>query len=385
MKPKCIMLVATEASGDLLGAALIAALRARLGADVRFVGVGGPRMAAEGITSPFDPISLALIGVFNALAAYPRVRRRVRETADLARHERPDVAILIDAWGFNIRVAHTLRRVDPLMKLIKYVAPQVWATRPGRARTLARAVDYLLTIHAFDAPYFEVQGLATTFVGNPALARDFAGADPARLRAQIGAAKDDPILLVLPGSRPGEIERLMPPFQEAIANLMVERPRLKVVVAAAPSVADEIKARVAARPSPVRVIEDETAHRDAMRAATAAMACSGTVTTELALAGCPMVVAYRLGPLTAAVAKRLIRTPYITLINVAAQAFVVPELVQSACTGPALAAQVGRLLDDPTARAIQITGQSAALAIMRGDVADPIAAAAGAVMRILEN
>ena len=385
MKPKCIMLVATEASGDLLGAALIAALRARLGADVRFVGVGGPRMAAEGITSPFDPISLALIGVFNALAAYPRVRRRVRETADLARHERPDVVILIDAWGFNIRVAHTLRRVDPLMKLIKYVAPQVWATRPGRARTLARAVDYLLTIHAFDAPYFEVQGLATTFVGNPALARDFAGADPARLRAQIGAAKDDPILLVLPGSRPGEIERLMPPFQEAIANLMVERPRLKVVVAAAPSVADEIKARVAARPSPVRVIEDETAHRDAMRAATAAMACSGTVTTELALAGCPMVVAYRLGPLTAAVAKRLIRTPYITLINVAAQAFVVPELVQSACTGPALAAQVGRLLDDPTARAIQITGQSAALAIMRGDVADPIAAAAGAVMRILEN
>ena len=385
MKPKCIMLVATEASGDLLGANLIAALRARLGADVTFVGVGGPRMAAEGITSPFDPTSLALIGVFNAVAAYPRVLRRVRETADLARREAPDAAILIDAWGFNVRVAHALRRVDPHMKLIKYVAPQVWATRPGRARTLARAVDHLLTIHAFDAPYFEAHGLATTFVGNPALARDLAGADPARLRAQIGAAKEDPILLVLPGSRRGEIERLMPPFQEAIATLMVELPRLKVVIAAAPSVADEIKARVAARPSPVRVIEGETAHRDAMLAATVAMACSGTVTTELALAGCPMVVAYRLGPLTAAVAKRLIRTPYITLINVAAQAFVAPELVQSACTGPALATRVGRLLGDPKARTAQIAGQGAALAIMRGDVADPIAAAADAVVRILRR
>ena len=379
------MLVATEASGDLLGANLIAALRARLGADVTFVGVGGPRMAAEGITSPFDPTSLALIGVFNAVAAYPRVLRRVRETADLARREAPDAAILIDAWGFNVRVAHALRRVDPHMKLIKYVAPQVWATRPGRARTLARAVDHLLTIHAFDAPYFEAHGLATTFVGNPALARDLAGADPARLRAQIGAAKDDPILLVLPGSRRGEIERLMPSFQEAIATLMVERPRLRVVIATAPSVADEIKARVAARPSPVRVIEGETAHRDAMLAATVAMACSGTVTTELALAGCPMVVAYRLGPLTAVVAKRLIRTPYITLINVAAQALVAPELVQSACTGRALAAAIGRLLDDPTARAIQIAAQSAALAIMRGDVADPIAAAADAVVRILRR
>ena len=377
------MLVATEASGDLLGANLIAALSARLGADVRFVGVGGPRMAAEGVASPFDPTSLALIGVFNAVAAYPRVLQRVRETADLSRREAPDAAILIDAWGFNVRVAHALRRVDPHMKLIKYVAPQVWATRPGRARTLAHAVDHLLTIHGFDAPYFEAQGLATTFVGNPALARDFAGADPERLRAQIGAAKNDPILLVLPGSRRGEIERLMPPFQEAIATLMVERPSMKVVIAASPSVAEEIKARVAARPSPVRVIEGETAHRDAMRAATAAMACSGTVTTELALARCPMVVAYRLGPLTAAVAKHLIRTPYITLINVAAQAFVAPELVQSACTGPALAAQVGRLLDNPNARAAQIAGQSAALDIMRGGIDDPISAAADAVAAIL--
>ena len=379
------MLVATESSGDILGANLIAALRARLGPDVRFVGVGGPRIIAEGIVSPFDPASLALIGVFNAVAAWPRVRRRVRETADLARKERPDAAILIDAWGFNVRVAHALRRVDPTMKLIKYVAPQVWATRAGRARTLARAVDHLLTIHAFDAPYFEAKGLPTTFVGNPALARDFSGADPARFRGQIGAAKDDPILLVLPGSRRGEIERLMPPFQEAIAKLMIERPRLKVAIAAAPSVAGEIRARVASRPSPVRVIEGEGAHRDAMLAATAALACSGTVTTELALAGCPMVVAYRLGPLTAAVAKRLIRTPHITLFNVAAQAFVAPELVQNACTGSALAAQVGRLLDNPQARAAQIAGQSAALATMRGDIADPIAAAADAVVKILKN
>jgi lipid-A-disaccharide synthase len=205
-RPLTVMLVAAEASGDNLGAGLARALRARLGEGVRFIGVGGGKMAAEGVESPFNIAELSILGLFEALAAYPRVRRRVADTAALAAADRPDVAVLIDSWGFTLRVAHTLRRLYPDLPLVKYVGPQVWATRPGRAKTLARSVDHLLSIHAFDAPWFEKEGLPVTFVGNPALAGDFSGADPARLRAAIGAGPDDPILLVLPGSRPAEIK-----------------------------------------------------------------------------------------------------------------------------------------------------------------------------------
>lgn len=382
-----LMIVATEPSGDRLGGDLAAALYGRLEGHVSFVGVGGPWMAAQGIVSPFDPWSLALLGVFNAIGAYPTVLRRVRQTVDLAARERPVAAILIDAWGFNLRVAQGLRRLDPKIILIKYVAPQVWATRPGRARTLAGAVDHLLTIHAFDAPLFESVGLPSTFVGNPALGRNFDNADAEALvlRAAIGATPEEPMVLVLPGSRGTEIARLAKPFGDAVALLKAARPKLKVVVAAADAVREPVKRMVADWICEVYLVEGEAARLGAMRAATAALACSGTVTTELALAGCPMVVAYRLGAFTHLVAKLLIRTRYITLINVAAGAFVAPERVQNGCTGKTLARDIARLLDDPAHRNRQITAQNSALEIMRGGQADPLAAAADAVIDILRR
>jgi lipid-A-disaccharide synthase len=378
-------MVAVEPSADALGADLAIALRRRLGEDMRLVGVGGPLLAAQGLISSFDPRSLAVVGVFNALAAYPEVLRRARQTAALAAAARPRAAILIDAWGFNLRVAHRLRRVDPTLPLIKYVAPQVWATRPGRARVLAAAVDHLLTIHSFDAPYFQRAGLKTTFVGNPALNRASADVDPARLSTALGLDLHQPLLLLLPGSRAGEVDRLLPVFEAAVGRLSASRPDLAVVMALADSVADRIKARLAGWRRRPLLIEGEGARRDAMAAATVALACSGTVTTELALAGCPMVVAYRLGPLTHAVAKRLIRTPYISLINVAAGAFVAPERVQHQCNGAILAADIARLLDDPAARQAQIAAQTRALALMRGGIDDPVERAADVVIEILDQ
>ncbi len=383
MTAPCILIVAVEPSADELGGALGAALRVRLGADLRLIGVGGPRLAAQGLVSLFDPRALAVVGVFNALAAYPDVLRRARQTAALVRDNHPQAAILIDAWGFNLRVARGLRRIDPGLPLIKYVAPQVWATRPGRARTLAGAVDHLLTIHSFDAPYFQREGLETTFVGNPALSRDFSNAEPARARAALGLSEGAPLLLLLPGSRAGEVDRLLPVFRSAVERLEESRPDLTVAIAVAASVSDRIKRGLAAWPRPPRIVEGEAARRDVMRAATAALACSGTVTTELALAKCPMVVAYRLGPFTHKVAEALIRTPYITLLNVAAGRFVVPERVQASCRGPVLAMDLARLLGDPAARAAQVAAQSRALEIMRGEIVDPTEQAADAVMRIL--
>jgi lipid-A-disaccharide synthase len=379
------MLVAAEESGDERGAGLARALKRRLGEGVRFVGVGGPRMAAEGVESPFDIAELSVLGLVEGLVAYPRVVRRADETAALAAREKPDVAILIDSWGFTLRVAQRLRRVDPGLPLIKYVGPQVWATRPGRAKTLAKAVDHLLSIHAFDAPYFEAEGLPVTFVGNSALTLDFSAADPDRLRRQIGAGPEDPILLVLPGSRPGEIERMLPPFERAVEILKQDRPELQVVIPAAPTVAELVKGRVAGWRRPVHVLEGEAAKLDAMKAATVALACSGTVTTHLALAGAPMVVAYRIGPVTYALLKRLVRTRYITLFNIAADQAIAPELIQDACNGPALAAEVARRLDDPVLRRAQVRAQYAALVKMGMGGPDPDEAAADAVLKALRD
>ena len=382
VRPLTVMLVAAEASGDDRGAGLARALKRRLGSGVRFVGVGGEKLAAEGVRSPFDIRQLSILGLMEGLLAYPMVLRRADETAALAEREQPDVAVLIDSWGFTLRVAHRLKRLG--VPLVKYVAPQVWASRPGRAKTAARWFDLLLTIHTFDGPAFEREGLAVTFVGDTTLSSDFAGADAARLRRQIGAGADDPILLVLPGSRPGEIARVMPAFENAVDRLKAERPGLHIVVLAAPTVADLVKVRVAGWPYRAHVVEGDDAKRNAMVAATVALACSGTATTELALAGCPMVVGYRLGPVTHAILKRLIRTKWVTLFNIAAQDFVAPELIQNDCNGVALAGEIRKRLDDPDLRARQVAAQSQALLKMgRGRVGDPDDAAAVAVLKLI--
>ncbi len=374
------MLVAAEASGDDRGAGLARALRRRLGDGVRFVGVGGARMAAEGVQSPFDISQLSILGLLEGLLAYRRVMARVEDTVALAAREKPDVVVLIDSWGFTLRVAQRLRKLDPKLPLVKYVAPQVWATRPGRAKTLATSVDHLLAIHVFDAPFFEAEGLPTTFVGNSALTLDFSQADGDRLRRELGVAAGAPVLLVLPGSRPGEISRILPPFAQAVAILKVSHPNLAVVIPAAPTVAEAVKAQAGGW---AHIVEGEVGKLDAMKAATVALACSGTVTTELAMAGVPMVVGYRLGNLTHAILKHLIRTPYITLFNIAAKDFVAPELVQDDCNGQALAREVGKRLDDPELRRRQIEAQSAALLKMGRGGPDPSEVAADAILKLL--
>ncbi len=380
-RPLTVMLVAAEASGDALGAGLAAALRRRLDGRVRFVGLGGERMTAEGLDSPFDYRELSVLGIVEGLRAYPRVVRRADQMAALAVADRPDVAVLIDSWGFTLRVAQRLRRQLPGLPLIKYVGPQVWASRPGRARTLASAVDRLLSIHAMDAPYFEAEGLPVTFVGNPALALDLTNADPERLRRAMGGADDEPMLLLLPGSRAGEVSRLMEPFRQAVERLTADRPTLRVAISVAPTVAAQVHRVVAGWTTPVRLLETDQDRRDGLKAATVALVCSGTATTELALAGAPMVVAYRLNAATHAVLTRLIRTEWVTLFNIAAGEAVAPELIQDRCTGEALAEALGARLDDSALRAEQVRRQYAALDRMGRGGPDPSELAADAVLR----
>ena len=381
-RPLKIMLVAAEASGDALGAGLARALKGRLGEDVTFVGVGGPRMAAEGVDSPFDIGELSILGWIEGLRAYGRVKRRVAETAALAAREAPDAVVLIDSWGFTIRVAEAIRAASPNTPLIKYVGPQVWASRPGRARTLAGAVDHLLALYAFDAPWFEKEGLPVTVVGSSALHVDMSGADGAGFRARRGVAPDGPLLVVLPGSRPSEIARMTPVYEAAVKRLKGEIEGLEVAVVAAGTVAADVAARVAAWPFRALLV-DEAEKYDGMKAADAALATSGTVSTELALAGAPMVIAYKVDGLSYALMKRMVTAKHVTLFNVAADERIAPEFIQGEATPDRLAKAVGALLSDRAAAADQARRQTEALDLMGRGGPDPSELAADAVLRVI--
>jgi lipid-A-disaccharide synthase len=381
-RPLKVMLVAAEASGDALGAGLAKALKSRLGPDVVFVGVGGRKMAEQGVASPFDIAELSILGWIEGLRAYGKVKARVAETAALAAREKPDAVVLIDSWGFTIRVAKAIRAAQPNVPLIKYVGPQVWASRPGRAKTLAGAVDHLLALYGFDAPWFEREGLPTTVVGSSALHVDMSHADGPAFRARRGIGPEASLLLVLPGSRPSEINRMTPVFEATIARLKSADPGLEVAVVAAGTVAQDVAARVAAWPFRVHLV-DEAEKYDGMRAANAALATSGTVSTELALAGAPMVIAYRIDGLSYLLMKRLVTAKHITLFNIAADRRIAPELIQDEATPDALAKAVGRLLADPVAASEQAAQQTAALDLMGRGGPDPSDLAADAVLRVI--
>ena len=317
-----------------------------------------------------------MIGVFDALAAYPLVRRRAREAGEFAAVERPDAAVLIDSWGFNLRVAHAIRERAPAVRLIKYVGPQVWATRPGRARTLARAVDHLLTIHALTRRGSSERDWTRRLSAIPCSPLAVIGVIQVVFESGSAQRRAIPYLrsrLEAVGARSSaswDRSRKRRGFWLRIARTS------RSSIPAADAVADLVAARAASWRAPTPLIIAEEERWDAMSAATAALACSGTVTTEFALVGAPVVVAYRLDPPTAAIAKLLIRTPFITLMNVAAGREIAPEYVQSACTGARLAKALAPLLDDPAARAEQSAAQTAALEIMRGGIDDPAGAAA---------
>ncbi|HZV83520.1 MAG TPA: lipid-A-disaccharide synthase [Brevundimonas sp.] len=377
-----VMLVAAEASGDALGAGLAAGLKSHMGQDVVFVGVGGPRMAEQGVQSPFDIADLSILGWLEGLKAYGLVKRRVADTVALAVAERPDAVVLIDSWGFTVRVAQALKTALPGVPLIKYVGPQVWASRPGRAKTLAASVDHLLALYAFDAPWFEKQGLPTTVVGSQALHVDMSEADPVAFRAARGIAPDAPLLLVLPGSRPSEIRLMTPVYEAAIASLKRNHPSLEIAVAAAGTVADDVTARVAAWPFRAHLVAESEKYA-AMRAATVALATSGTVSTELALAGAPMVIAYRFQPLSYALMKPFFTGKYATLFNHAADEEIARELIQSDATPDKIAAEVARLITDADARRDQSARQTAALDRMGREGRHPSEIAADAVLRVI--
>lgn len=373
-----IFVIAGEPSGDAIGARLMAALKRETGGAVRFAGVGGARMAGEGLTSLFPMSDLTLFGLAEVLPKIKLVKGRIAQTVAAIRAARPDAVVTIDSPGFSFRVQKQLG--TGWAKRIHYVAPTVWAWRPGRARKIAAYLDRLLVLLPFEPPYFDAVGLRCDFVGHPVVEEGANRGDGTGFRARHGIPADAPLLVVLPGSRRSEVRVLAPIFADVLARLRTRFPDLRAVVPTVETVAGEVKRAAASWPVPTVVVEGVAEKHGAFAAGIAAMAASGTVSLELAIARLPTVIAYRIHPISAAVARRLVKVRYATLANIILNREVVPEFIQDRCRADLIAESVGALLADSAVRENQVRGVSLALAQLGGDDPLPSQRAARAVL-----
>ena len=382
-RPLHVMVVAGEASGDLLGAGLMKALQEQTGGTVHFSGVGGEAMTEAGLSSLFPMSDLSVMGLVEVLPRVRALAARLREAETHALASGPDAVVTIDSPGFNFRLGRRIARLGS--PVIHYVAPSVWAWRPRRAARIAGFLDHLLALLPFEPPYFEAVGLPTTFVGHPAVEHGAGSGEGAAFRARHGIAGGVVVLMVLPGSRRSETSRLLPRFGSAVHRVAAEVPGLHAVVIAVPHLAASIDSAVTSWRVPVTVLDGPAEKFDAMAASDVALAASGTVSLELALSRVPAVVAYRAAPLTAAIVGPQLRVPYVSLVNLLIDRRVVPELLQGACNPPALAAAVLGLLRDAGARAEQLDAAATVAARLTPPGGSPSAVAAATVLRVIAD
>jgi len=346
-----IFVVAGETSGDNLAGGLMAALRHQTADRVRFVGVGGPQSESQGLTSLFPMSELSVMGLAEVLPHLPRLIKRLNQTVAAAKRLKPDVIVTVDSPGFCLRFAHHLRGTG--IPIIHYVAPQLWAWGPFRARKLSKRLDHIMALLPFEVPFFTERGIPCTYVGHPAIAGDVERGDGPAFRARHGVPPHAQLLCVVPGSRAGEVRRMLPVFEGALRILKDAYPDLRVVIPVANAAAETVHSMIADWPFPV-VLTDMAQRFDAFAASDAAMAKSGTVTLELALANVPMAVAYRISPVSAFLVRRMgVSVPHASLVNLLAGRGVVPELLQEECTPTRLAASIGELLSSKQARDAQ--------------------------------
>jgi lipid-A-disaccharide synthase len=338
-----LFLIAGEPSGDRLGAALMAGLRAL--APVEFAGIGGPLMQAEGMESLFPMEELSVMGIAEVLPKYFALKRRIRQTADAVLASGAEALVTIDSPDFCLRVATLVKAARPEFRTIHYVAPSVWAWRPGRAAKMAKVIDHVLALLPFEPPYMTAAGMTCDFVGHPVVAEPRATAEEKAAFAGKG-----PLLLALPGSRRGEVTRLAPVFGAVVGRLKATHPGLQVALPTVRGVAGLVRELTAGWAVKPEIIEDAALKRGAFAAADVALAASGTVSLELAANGCPMVIAYDMHPLTLWLMRRAALVDTVTLVNLVSETRVVPEFIGPDCRADLIAPALEAVLADPSAQ-----------------------------------
>lgn len=351
--PRKIFLIATEPSGDHLGAALVKELRRRFGGRVEFSGIGGREMEGEGLVSLFPIGDLAIVGFAAIARQLPMLLRRIREAATAVVRTKPDILVIIDSPDFTHRVARRVRKAAPSIPIVDYVSPTVWAWRPGRARAMARYVDHVLAVLPFEPEeHRKLGGPACTYIGHPLIERlDMLRPDT---QEQQRRETPPPVLVLLPGSRRGEIRHHMPVFGEVLAALRERGLAVEPVLPTLPHLLDSVNEAVAQWPVRPRIVTGEAEKQAAFRNARAALAKSGTVTLELALAGVPMVTLYRGTAMEAWIARRVVRVSSIILANLVIGENVIPEFHQEECTAQNLAPALLGILNETAQRQRQL-------------------------------
>ena len=379
-----IFLIATEESGDRLGSHLMKVLRQRLGDAVSFEGVGGLAMAKEGLKSLFPIEELSIMGFSGVVKQLPKVLRLIRQTAAAAVQAKPDMLVIIDSPDFTHRVARRVRSRDPTIPIVDYVSPSVWAWRPGRARAMRSYVDHVLALLPFEPEeYRRLHGPPCSYVGHP-------------LTEQLGLLRPNaeeqerrnatpPVLLVLPGSRRGEIRHHMAVFGEALDRLKAGGKEFELILPTMPHLLDLVRDGVSSWKVAPRIVVGEQEKRAAFRIATAALAKSGTVTLELALAQVPMVTAYRGGALEAWIVRRALTVTSVILANLVIGENVVPEFLQENCTAEKLASALGEVLTDSPMRRRQVEAFARIDGIMSTGNQPPSVRAADIVLGMLRK
>ncbi len=380
-----VFLIAGEPSGDKLGAALMEGLT-ELVPGVAFDGVGGPLMQVEGLTSRFPMEELSVMGLVEVLPRYFDLKRRIRQTAQAVIDTAPDVLITIDSPDFCLRVARLVREAAPAIPTVHYVAPSVWAWRPGRAARMARWIDHVLALLPFEPPYMQAAGMSCDFVGHPVVAERWAGPDQAAaFRAAHGIAPKAPLVMCLPGSRRGEVARLGPIFDETLMRLRDRLPEMRVVLPTVPGVAAMVREMAARWPSAPVVVETDTDRRAAFAAADLALAASGTVSLELAANRTPMVIAYDTSPLTRWLMTRMLRIDTVTLVNLVSESRAIPERLGRDCRPERILPPLIDLVDDADARAAQMAAMEITMQRLGEGGPAPGVRAAQSVLSFLAN
>jgi lipid-A-disaccharide synthase len=379
-----IFLIATEESGDRLGASLMKVLRQRLGDAVRFEGVGGRSMAREGLASLFPIEQLSIIGLAAVVKQLPKILRLIRETAAAVTEASPDILVIIDSPDFTHRVARRVRSRDPSIPIIDYVSPSVWAWRPGRARAMRTYVDHVLALLPFEPEeYRRLQGPPCSYVGHP-LTEQISVLRPG-VDEQKRRDEQPPVLLVLPGSRRSEIRHHMTVFGETLGRMRAEGVLFELILPTMPHLQDAVREGVKNWPVQPRIAIGEQEKRAAFRIARAALAKSGTVTLELAVAGVPMVTAYRTGAIEASILRRAISVKSVILANLVAGENVVPEFLQENCTPEKLSQALREVLADSPSRRRQVDAFAKIDAIMSTGNQSPSVRAADIVLAAMRK
>lgn len=339
-----IYLVAGEPSGDMLGARLMRALKEQK-QDVKFAGVGGENMEKEGMKSLFNISDLAIMGLAEVIPSIPKVLRRIRETVADIEQKKPDVVITIDSWSFSARVHKALRKQKIKVLQMHYVAPQVWAWKKRRARTMYKYIDRLLTLFPNEPAYFTPYHLKTDFVGHPVIESSMVHADGNAFLKQYDIPEDKKVMLLLPGSRHNEVANLLPVFLDTVAELKKIHPELFFVLPTVKTVENRVKMMVKEKGEDIWVLTTQADRYAAAKCAVAAIAASGTVALELAIVNVPHLIAYKVPAITAWLARRLTKIKYVNLTNLLLDELIVPELLQEDCTKEKLLATTEELLN----------------------------------------